>query len=79
MTDCAAVVTELKATANPDNFAGMARFGINPAGTLGVSIPVLRGVARRDGIAARWIAADTLRELTSEPVLARLTARNHQA
>jgi 3-methyladenine DNA glycosylase AlkD len=29
----------------PDNVAGMARYGINPDGTLGVSMPSLRGVA----------------------------------
>ena len=32
--------------ANPDNVAGMARYGISPEGTLGVQIPVLRGVVR---------------------------------
>lgn len=31
---------------NPENRAGMARFGINPAGTLGISIPRLRELAR---------------------------------
>ena len=32
-----------------DNVAGMARFGINPANTLGVSIPSLRRLAREAG------------------------------
>ena len=36
----------LRALANPDNVAGMARFGISATGTLGVSMTVLRGVAR---------------------------------
>src|SRR5262249_15775895 len=35
--------------ANPENVAGMARFGINPKGTLGISIPVLRRLARVTG------------------------------
>lgn len=40
------IVEQLKLQANPVNVAGMARFGINPANTLGVSIPVLRNMAR---------------------------------
>lgn len=43
------IIERLKALANPDNVAGMARFGINPKGTLGVSIPVLRQLAREAG------------------------------
>jgi 3-methyladenine DNA glycosylase AlkD len=39
----------LRAHANPANVAGMARYGINPAGALGVPMPVLRGLARRAG------------------------------
>ncbi len=31
--------------ARPDNVAGMARYGINPEGTLGVSMPLLRAAA----------------------------------
>jgi len=34
---------------NPRNVAGMARYGINPKNTLGVSIPVLRKMAREIG------------------------------
>jgi len=41
------IVSELRAQANPDNVAGMARFGIASAGTLGISIPVLRAIAKR--------------------------------
>lgn len=47
--DCAAVLAELRGVANPTNVAGMARFGINPNGTLGISIPNLRRIARRVG------------------------------
>ena len=47
MKDCDTVVAELESMANPDNVAGMVRFGINPTGTLGVSIPALRTLARR--------------------------------
>ncbi len=36
----------LRALADPDNVAGMARYGINSTGTLGVSMPALRGLAR---------------------------------
>jgi len=43
------VISELKAHANPDNVAGMARFGINPHNTLGVSIPWLRNLAKAIG------------------------------
>jgi len=44
------LIQRLRTLANPANVAGMARFGINPAGTLGVSIPIIRGLAkgRRD-------------------------------
>jgi len=43
------VLTELRAHANPVNVAGMARFGISSAGTLGISIPVVRALARKAG------------------------------
>ncbi|MBI5358996.1 MAG: DNA alkylation repair protein [Planctomycetes bacterium] len=43
------IVAELKAHANPKNVAGMARYGINPHNTLGVSIPFLRGLAKKIG------------------------------
>ena len=36
---------ELRARANPDNVAGMARFGISDVGTLGVSVPDVRAMA----------------------------------
>lgn len=40
------VLDTLKKNANPKNVEGMARFGINPDKTLGVSIPFLRKLAR---------------------------------
>ena len=40
------VLIELKKFANRANVKGMARFGINPTNTLGVSIPTLRGIAK---------------------------------
>ncbi len=43
------MLTELKARANPDSVQGMKRFGINPEKTLGISIPELRGFAKRIG------------------------------
>lgn len=43
------ILRELRAHANPKNVAGMARFGINPKGTLGVSVVELRKLARRIG------------------------------
>jgi 3-methyladenine DNA glycosylase AlkD len=43
------VMAELRTMANPDNAAGMARFGISGGEVLGVSIPPLRAMARRIG------------------------------
>ncbi len=40
---------QLKSLADPEAAAGMARFGINPENTLGVSIPVLRKMAKEIG------------------------------
>jgi 3-methyladenine DNA glycosylase AlkD len=45
----AELIAELQARANPANVAGMARFGINPRGTLGVSVAEIRRLARRAG------------------------------
>lgn len=39
----------LKKQRNPKNIAGMARFGINPKNTLGISIPCLRSLAKKIG------------------------------
>ncbi|WP_036923523.1 DNA alkylation repair protein [Propionicicella superfundia] len=40
------LLTRLRALANPANVAGMARYGINTSGTLGVAMPRLREIAR---------------------------------
>jgi 3-methyladenine DNA glycosylase AlkD len=40
------LLERLSAAANADNVRGMARFGISPVGTLGISMPVLRGMAK---------------------------------
>ena len=45
----AEVIRGLKSRANPKNVEGMARFGINPKNTLGVSMPELRALAKRTG------------------------------
>ena len=43
------VLSRLRKLANPENVEGMARYGISTAGTLGVSIPELRRLAREIG------------------------------
>jgi len=43
------VLAELTALSNPKNVAGMARFGINPKNTLGVSVPQIREMAGKIG------------------------------
>jgi len=43
------VITRLKALANAKKIAGMARVGITATGTLGISIPILRQLAREIG------------------------------
>lgn len=45
----AQVIGRLRKMASPKNAAGMARFGINPKGTLGISIYDLRPLARKIG------------------------------
>jgi 3-methyladenine DNA glycosylase AlkD len=47
--DCAEILTSLRARANPANVAGMARYGINVNGTLGVTVAELRRLARAIG------------------------------
>ena len=44
-----AILNQLIALANPASVAGMARYGINPQNTLGISIPVLRQMAKETG------------------------------
>jgi 3-methyladenine DNA glycosylase AlkD len=43
------ILNRLRSLANPDNVAGMARYGINPENTLGISIPTLRSMAKEIG------------------------------
>lgn len=43
------MLKKLKSHANPKNVEGMARFGINPNNTLGVSMPLLRKTAKEIG------------------------------
>lgn len=43
------IIKYLKSLSNPENVAGMARFGINPNNTYGISIPVLRNMAKEIG------------------------------
>ena len=43
---CAELLARVRALADPRNVEGMARFGISPANTLGVSVTTLRGIAR---------------------------------
>lgn len=43
------ILDKLKRLANRRNVAGMVRFGINPANTYGISIPVLRQIANEIG------------------------------
>ena len=40
------IIDKLKAMSNPDSVKGMARFGITPENTFGVSIPNLRKIAK---------------------------------
>ncbi len=46
---CGQVLEDLKALSDPKAVAGMARFGINPKNTLGVSIPNIRMIAKKTG------------------------------
>ena len=43
------IISELKSLKNPKNVEGMARFGINPKNTLGISIYNLRPLAKQIG------------------------------
>jgi 3-methyladenine DNA glycosylase AlkD len=46
---CEEIVEYLESLANPHNVAGMARYGIRPRHALGISIPTLRALARKNG------------------------------
>lgn len=43
------IISKLKSLANPESVKGMARYGINPENTLGISIPQLRSMAKSIG------------------------------
>jgi len=43
------IIKKLKSFSSKKNVAGMARFGINPKYALGVSVPVLRDLAKKTG------------------------------
>ena len=43
------VIAKLQSFANPVDVAGMARYGINPKNTLGISIYILREIAKEIG------------------------------
>jgi 3-methyladenine DNA glycosylase AlkD len=43
------ILAKLKSFSNPENVAGMARYGINPENTYGVSIPTIRAMAKEIG------------------------------
>lgn len=47
MKESEEIIKELKSMSNAENVKGMARFGINPENTLGVSIPALRAIAKK--------------------------------
>ena len=44
------ILARLKSLANPEAVAGMARYGINPENTYGVSILTLRGIGKEIGV-----------------------------
>ncbi len=44
-----AILAEMKSKADPKAVEGMARFGISPRNTLGISMPTIRGMAKRAG------------------------------
>ena len=44
------IIKRLRSLSNPEAVEGMARFGINPENTFGVSIPNLRKIAKETGV-----------------------------
>lgn len=46
MTDCTEIVRKLKSLSMPENLAGMARFGLNIDNAFGISMPLLRVMAK---------------------------------
>jgi len=47
---CKEILDRLKSLSNPKAVEGMAKFGINPENTFGVSIPTLRAMAKEIGV-----------------------------
>jgi 3-methyladenine DNA glycosylase AlkD len=63
--DCKKILAGLKSLSDPKAVEGMARFGINPEKTLGISIPTLRKMAReieKDHQLARELWASGIHE-----------------
>ena len=46
---CNEILREMRSLANPAALEGMARFGIDTSGALGLTVPILRGIAKRAG------------------------------
>ena len=44
------ILQRLRSLSDPEAVEGMARFGINPENTFGVSIPNLRKIAKETGV-----------------------------
>jgi 3-methyladenine DNA glycosylase AlkD len=42
-------INYLRSLSDPDEVKGMARFGINPRNTFGISVPTLRRIAKQIG------------------------------
>jgi 3-methyladenine DNA glycosylase AlkD len=78
MTTYNEIMQRLKSLSDPEAVAGMARFGINPENTYGVSVPNLRKIAKevgRDHALARELWASGIHEarilasMTDDPKL----------
>jgi 3-methyladenine DNA glycosylase AlkD len=76
----------LRAQARPEAVAGMARFGMNPEGRLGLSVPMLRQMAKglgRDHLLAQALwdtgvpEAQIVAALVAEPARFTVTQMNH--
>ncbi|MBK7613758.1 MAG: DNA alkylation repair protein [Vitreoscilla sp.] len=81
-----AVLAHLRTLARPEAATGMARFGMNPEGRLGISVPVLRATARSLGrqhalALALWDSgvpeAQIVAALVAEPARFTVTEMNH--
>jgi hypothetical protein len=80
------IIRELEANSRPETIEGMAKYDITPGKAYGVSIPVLRRIAKDfrkyhepaeeifliDCPAARWTPRHAIRELTGEKVKQKL-------